>query len=69
MHPPPPQPTPTTCIYLTIAPKAYPRKLAFSFLDEISREFEGSYGNQVAQRNLRPYAFVGFGELSYSVET
>ncbi|CAO1632572.1 unnamed protein product [Sympodiomycopsis kandeliae] len=60
LHPPPPQPTPTSCIYLTISPKSYPRKLAFAFLDEIAREFETSYGSQVSQRNLRPYAFVGF---------
>lgn len=34
--------------------------MAFAFLDEIAREFEQSYGSQVAQRSLRPYAFVGF---------
>lgn len=62
LHPPPPQPTPTSCVYLTIAPKSYPRKLAFAFLDELAREFEQSYGSQVGQRSLRPYAFVGFGE-------
>ncbi|PWN22557.1 snare-like protein [Microstroma glucosiphilum] len=60
LHPPPPQPTPTSCVYLTIAPKSYPRKLAFAFLDELAREFEQSYGSQVGQRSLRPYAFVGF---------
>ncbi|CAO1635978.1 unnamed protein product [Parajaminaea phylloscopi] len=60
LHPPPPQPTPNTCVYLTVTLKSYPRKLAFSFLDEIAREFEQSYGTQVAQRNLRPYAFVAF---------
>lgn len=63
MHPPPPQPTPNTCVYLTVSHKSYPRKLAFSFIDEIVREFEQSYGSQVAQRSLRPYAFVGFDKF------
>lgn len=30
-------------VYLTIAEKSYPRKLAFSYLDELSKEFERSY--------------------------
>lgn len=30
-------------VYLTIADKSYPRKLAFSYLDELSKEFERSY--------------------------
>ena len=34
---------------------------AFSYLDELAKEFALSYGHQVQQRNLRPYAFVGFG--------
>jgi vesicle transport protein SEC22 len=33
-------------VYLTIAEKAYPRKLAFSYLDELSKEFERSYAGQ-----------------------
>ena len=47
-------------VYLTISDRSYPRKLAFSYLDELAREFEMSYGRQVQQRNLRPYAFVAF---------
>ncbi|PWN25467.1 snare-like protein [Jaminaea rosea] len=62
LYPPPPQPTPSTCVYLTVSQKSYPRKLAFAFLDELAKEFDQSYGSQVAQRNLRPYAFVAFGE-------
>eukprot|EP00166_Cyanidium_caldarium_P003220 ctg_3135.g607 len=31
-------------VYLTLAEKAYPRKLAFAFLDELRREFETVYG-------------------------
>ena len=47
-------------VYLTIAEKAYPRKLAFSYLDELSKEFDGSYGPKVDEAR-KPYAFVGFG--------
>lgn len=47
-------------VYLTITDRAYPRKLAFAYLDELAREFELSYGRQVQQRTLRPYAFVAF---------
>ena len=52
-------------VYLVIADKSYPRKLAFSYLDELSKEFEMSYGAKV--ENVRkPYAFVGFG-MSISI--
>jgi vesicle transport protein SEC22 len=47
-------------VYLTIADKSYPRKLAFSFLDELSKEFSTSYGPKV-ETVRKPYAFVGFG--------
>jgi len=46
-------------VYLTIAEKSYPRKLAFSFLDELSKEFAQSYGAKV-ETVRKPYAFVGF---------
>ena len=48
-------------IYLVIADKSYPRKLAFSYLDELSKEFQTSYGAKV-DGVRKPYAFVGFGE-------
>lgn len=47
-------------MYLTIADKSYPRKLAFSYLDELAKEFEQSYGAKVDSVR-KPYAFVGFG--------
>ncbi|THH07691.1 hypothetical protein EW145_g3220 [Phellinidium pouzarii] len=34
-------------VYLTISDKSYPRKLAFSYLDELSKEFQNSYGAKV----------------------
>ncbi|KAI0772627.1 Longin-like domain-containing protein [Irpex lacteus] len=46
-------------VYLVIADKSYPRKLAFSYLDELSKEFEVSYGAKV-DTVRKPYAFVGF---------
>lgn len=46
--------------YLTIADKSYPRKLAFSYLQELSKEFSTSYGTEALKPNLRPYAFVQF---------
>ena len=49
-------------VYLTIADKSYPRKLAFSFLDELSKEFALSYGPKV-ETVRKPYAFVGFGTV------
>ena len=47
-------------VFLTIADKSYPRKLAFSYLDELAKEFSSSYGPKVEQTR-KPYAFVGFG--------
>lgn len=47
--------------YLTICDKSYPRKLAFSYLDELSKEFQRSYESQIASAN-RPYSFRGFGQ-------
>ena len=47
-------------VYLTIAEKSYPRKLAFLYLDELAKEFAQSYGAKV-EGVRKPYAFVGFG--------
>ncbi|KAI7864773.1 Longin-like domain-containing protein [Spinellus fusiger] len=46
--------------YLCICDKSYPRKLAFSYLEELAKEFNMSYGNEVEKMGLRPYAFVKF---------
>lgn len=56
----PPPSDPGSVVYLTITDRSYPRKLAFSYLDELAREFGLSYGRHVAQPTLRPYAFVAF---------
>ncbi|KAI5796748.1 protein transport protein sec22 [Pyronema domesticum] len=47
-------------VYLTICEKSYPRKLAFTYLKDIATEFQTSYGNEVHNPSLRPYAFVAF---------
>lgn len=47
-------------IYLCICDHSYPGKLAFSYLDEISKEFSKSYGSEINKPGLRPFAFVKF---------
>jgi len=46
--------------YLCICERSYPRKLAFTYLQDIATEFYSSYGNEVMSPALRPYAFVQF---------
>ena len=53
-------------VYLTITEKSYPRKLAFSYLDELSKEFATVYGPKV-ESIRKPYAFVGFGTGHYAL--
>jgi hypothetical protein len=48
---------------MAICDKSYPRKLAFSYLDELSKEFQGSYGDKI-EAATRPYAFMGFGKFT-----
>jgi vesicle transport protein SEC22 len=47
--------------YLTLTDKAYPKKLAFQYLDELQSEFSRLYGPQI-EGVARPYAFIKFGE-------
>lgn len=48
-------------MYLVIADRSYPRKLAFSYLAELSTEFARSYPPSMSLKpGLRPYAFVKF---------
>lgn len=48
-------------IYLVIADRSYPRKLAFAYLAELATEFTRSYPpSQALKAGLRPYAFVKF---------
>jgi len=48
-------------VYLCICEKSYPRKLAFTYLSDLSTEFQSSYpASQTLSPNLRPYAFMEF---------
>jgi len=48
-------------VYLCIAEKSYPRKLAFTYLSDLSNEFSTTYSSsQVLSPSLRPYAFMEF---------
>ncbi|KAJ1915408.1 SNAP receptor [Mycoemilia scoparia] len=46
--------------YLCISDQAFPRKLAFSYLKELSDEFTMSYGDKAREPKIRPYAFIKF---------
>lgn len=52
--------------YLTLCERAYPKKLAFAFLEELQKEFWNEYGREVGTA-ARPYAFIKFGMLSVHV--
>ncbi|XP_054785188.1 25.3 kDa vesicle transport protein SEC22-1-like [Prosopis cineraria] len=45
--------------YLTMCDRAYPKKLAFQYLEELSNEFERANGPQI-ETAARPYAFIKF---------
>lgn len=45
--------------------RAYPKKLAFQYLEDLKNEFERGYGNQI-ETAARPYAFIKFGKLYLS---
>ena len=47
-------------VYLTLAERAYPKKLAFQYLEELQSEFSRLYGGQI-EAVTRPYAFIKFG--------
>lgn len=46
--------------YLTMCDRAYPKKLAFQYLEELRNEFERVNGSQI-ETAARPYAFIKFG--------
>ncbi|KAK8058361.1 protein transport protein sec22 protein [Apiospora phragmitis] len=48
-------------VYLCICERSYPRKLAFTYLSDLSAEFATSYSpQQLHSPQLRPYAFMEF---------
>jgi vesicle transport protein SEC22 len=52
--------------YLTLCDQSYPKKLAYSFLDELKREFDIQHGTEIASTK-RPYAFEKFGASAKAV--
>lgn len=42
--------------------RAYPKKLAFQYLEDLKNEFERVNDNQI-ETAARPYAFIKFGRL------
>lgn len=48
--------------YLTICDKSTSPQLAFSFLNELKKEFSQLHGQEV-EKVERPYAFITFGKL------
>ena len=47
-------------VYLTLADKGYPKKLAYQYLEELQREFATLYHTE-PESVARPYAFIKFG--------
>ncbi|KAE9467973.1 hypothetical protein C3L33_00096, partial [Rhododendron williamsianum] len=45
--------------YLTMCDRAYPKKLAFQYLEDLKNEFERVNGSQI-ETAARPYAFIKF---------
>ncbi|KAI3716396.1 hypothetical protein L6452_23717 [Arctium lappa] len=45
--------------YLTMCDRAYPKKLAFQYLEDLKNEFEHGYASQI-ETAARPYAFIKF---------
>lgn len=45
--------------YLVLCDRQFSKKLAYSFLEEISQEFDNNYGRRV-NSVTRPYAFIEF---------
>ncbi|RKO98951.1 hypothetical protein CXG81DRAFT_28254 [Caulochytrium protostelioides] len=45
--------------YLTLCERSYPKRLAFSYLEDLQREFQEKYGPEIGTV-ARPYAFVKF---------
>jgi len=47
-------------IFLVFTEKSYPKRLAYNYLEELCKEFQNLYSNQIEQPTLRPYAFIKF---------
>ncbi|CAL1188152.1 unnamed protein product [Candida parapsilosis] len=55
-------------IYLCICKKSYPRKLAFSYLNEIAHEFYNSHGQEALSPTARPFGFTSFDNFLHKTK-
>ena len=46
--------------YLVLTEKSFPKRTAFTYLEDLQNEFDVQYGNRVSTVQ-RPYAFIEFG--------
>lgn len=46
-------------MFLTLADRGYPKKLAYQYLDELQKEFTSLYASEI-EKISRPYAFIKF---------
>ena len=47
--------------FLTLCDRNFNKKLAYSFLEDLSQEFYSQYGHRI-NTATRPYSFIEFGE-------
>lgn len=47
--------------FLTLCDRNFNKKLAYSFLEDLSQEFYNQYGHKI-NTATRPYSFIEFGE-------
>ena len=47
--------------FLTLCDRGFNKKLAYSFLEDLSQEFYSQYGHKINTAN-RPYSFIEFGK-------
>lgn len=55
--------------YMMVCTENYPNVLAFSFLDELQREFIVTYDTKRINSALRPFSFIEFGEFLKRIGT
>ena len=48
--------------YLVLCEAAFPKKLAFAYLEDLHSEFDEQHGKKVPTVS-RPYSFIEFGEV------
>ncbi len=53
--------------FLTLCDRGFNKKLAYSFLEDLSQEFYGQYGHKISTAT-RPYSFIEFGKPSSTAE-